>query len=278
MDSKAWASSLVSDFRKRNKGGVWLRMKCSQVADELDERIASPERIHQSSTPFCGYATLAYTVLKQSPQQYAWCAIGLFEDGIGHFGTLGGTKARLKPPSDLRTRSLPRSSNAPFSTMPQVDWMVLASLRDHFNHALFDVGESIPILGPIIKAIHGGATASEIVEALKQLGCTECYDQTNVSTPKELGNLFAAHGHVGAGRLVFLRIDGKLLTEERSSSKGGRGSHWVGLTEPLDFSPDKKWVSCKVFSWGDIYEIPGGGMMPTSEFLKRYYGFVVGKF
>jgi hypothetical protein len=281
MDSKAWAHWLVEEFRKRRSGGLWLHMRYDQIAAQLDARVDNPELINQNNTPFCGYAALAYSVAKNSPQQYVWFAIGLFEDGLGWFGVSGGKKARIVASSAVRTQRLPRMSKAPFDQMAEADWLVLASLREHFNAALFDVGEGIPIIGPLVRAIHGGATAGEVTGALSELGCTECYDQSSVHSTRDLGFAMAADGHFAAGHVVFLRIDADMLYADRYASPPGAlayGSHWVGLNSRIQLSPGKDWIELQVFSWGQLIDVPSGGYMRVDNFLSRFYGYVAGKF
>jgi hypothetical protein len=281
MDAKAWAHSLVADFRKRNKGGLWLHFNSNTVADELDKRIDNPELIHQNNTEFCAYASLAYSVASRYPESYVWFVICLFEDGIGWFGVTGGQKAKIVASSKVRTQRLPRMSDG--TPMAQADWIALASMREHFNSVLFDIGEGIPIIGPLVKALHSGTTSGEVAGALKQLGCTEVYDQSSTHSPRDMGFAMAADGHWSAGRLVMLFIDADLLdADKRTTSPGplSRGNHWVALNSRLTLSPDKQWIHFQVFSWGELMGVPDndGTFMPVSDFQKRFYGYVVGKF
>jgi hypothetical protein len=224
---------------------------------------------------------LAYTEASRYPQNYAWFAIALFEDGEGWFGAYGGKKARVRPSSSVRSSRLPMMPPPGSQQMPQADWMVLASLREHFNALLFDIGEGIPVLGLLVKALHGGATAGELADALKEIGATDVNDWTNVHSTVDFRWVTAADAHFAAGNWVFLRIDSDLLTPKHTQDPGfgSYGDHWVVLNSRIQLSPDKEWISFKCFSWGQIKDVPGPGMvMRVSQFLKFFYGFVVGKF
>jgi hypothetical protein len=280
MDSKSWAKWLVSEFRKRNAGGVWLNVQASQVANELDQRIDSPYLINQNSTPYCGYAAIAYNAAVRAPQDYAWFVISLFESGAGNFGLSNGSKVTIRPSAGLRNQRRPtlRFDDGSVTQMPQADWIAIASLHEHFIASVWDIGESIPIFSPLIRALHGGATPGEITDALKKLGCPQTYDQSSNLAHKDLGTLNAANGHYTRGRVVVLRINADLLTENCTTPTGliSRGNHWVGMAGPVQLSPDNAWVSAQVFSWGKLMEVPGGGMMETERFLSRFHGYVVG--
>jgi hypothetical protein len=276
MDPKDWAKSIISDFRGRNKAGMWVRLQCAQVADELAARVEEPKLINQNNTIFCAYAALAYNTAKRSPQQYAWCAVGLFEDAVGYFGVYGGKKAKLEPSDSLRKSALPRFQSGSDPVMPQADWMMLSSMREHFNGALWDVGEGIPILSPIIKEIHGGTTSGQVIDALKELGCTECYDQSTTHSTRGLDFALAASGHFDQGRLVVLFIESDMITDKYGTDPGifSQGDHWVGLNSPITLSADKQTISFQVFSWGRLIDIS----IPVVSFLRRFYGYVAGKF
>jgi len=153
---------------------------------------------------------------------------------------------------------------------------MLASLREHFNSMLFSVSEGIPIIGPLIRAIPKGTTPGSVIDALQELGCTDCYDQTSLTSTRDLGFAMAADGHFVAGRIVVLLIDANMLTSYYGKDPGpfGVADHWVGLNSRIALTADKKRIRFRVFSWGGLLNVD----IPTFAFLRLFYGYIVGKF
>jgi hypothetical protein len=267
---KQAAHVLVTDFRSRSSNVVWLSIQRAQVADDLDLRIDKPELISQNDTMWCGYASILFSIADREPETYAKFIIGLFEHGRWSLTiSRDGPAVPIAADESIRRGYLPRikTNTGTVETIPQADYVGLASLREHFKTTAAGVVETLKVFN-WIKDLHG-SQGGELCDALKKLGCKHTYDQSSVFSTRDLGYLNSAGGHQKSGRIVLVFIDASLLN---GGGNKGRANHWVALTSDVSYSPDRKRVMFEVFSWGQKYSVDE----PVDVVKARFFGYVVG--
>jgi hypothetical protein len=281
---KSQAKALVAAFRGRSANVVWFNVQRAQLADDLEARIDSPEKISQNDTMWCGYASILFRAADQDPEGYAKFVIDLFEGGKASLNMAGpGSAEPVEADESIRTGDLPRflDNNGKLSSlMPQADYVGLASLRKHFRTTAAAVVEWFKVLN-WLDDIHG-SQGGELCDALKKLGYQHTYDQSSVFSTRDLGYLNAASGHVDQNHVVSMLIDASLLKKpfayyadgsggaNGDNMNKGRGNHWVALTSPVTYSPDKKSAKFTVFSWGRKYTVDTS----VDVVQARFFGYV----
>lgn len=132
------AYDLLADFEASTLAGRWARLDKATIIAQTRQRLREPWEVNQGPTNTCGPAAVVVELARRSPRRYVRLVQSLFERG----------KFRLKNGDMVTTSSGLRSAPARSvtdgtrtRTVPDADWLVLASLRESAN-ALFSGPDS----------------------------------------------------------------------------------------------------------------------------------------
>jgi hypothetical protein len=271
--SKTVALAMVSQFSMRSGASAFpnLNVQRPVFAIQLSQRISAPEKINQGASSLCGPADFLYVLAVKNPMAFAQYAIDLYEKGSAWIG-----KLRVKPGGDCRDYR-PQG-------IVDVDWVILASLRDSSNHLLDyqDTGDEVA----------GITMPSGIAEWFDRSGYfTNIMNDTDVILDKGLYCLLKADQLLANGASVCLFLGANVL----QNKSGGNivPDHWVVLTSkvmlngaaaaPLltrgssidgDATLKGQPLSFDIFTWGGTQNI---GPIQLSKFLDYFYGYVSAK-
>jgi hypothetical protein len=256
--SKTAAKSLADDFAKRTTGPAFKCGTRADIVDGLKVRVDSPDKIFQGNTGLCPSATVLYAIALDKPEDYVKAVASLYETGTA---TLG--KWNLKPCADLKNYVLKATD-----TVPAVDWIPMASMRDSENWFIdFQATDD-----------DGGAWGDEVVKYLKKAGYTTVVEgEWNYFFAKNQAHLDrASELYSSKEHNVLLLIDADILTDA-DDAYSLEPNHWVVLASGISYTVGaggEKIVKLTVFSWGAKQDIS----MKFDYFIRHYYGFVACKF
>lgn len=269
MSDQDDAKALVDDFEKRTAPNSWPHLTRSEVASGLRSRIDDPDNIDQGNTSLCGPADFTRDIAEDRPKDYARAVIQLFETGGTRIGDLD-----IRPGHDLRGHILSAGAG-----IAQVDWIILASIRDSDNW-FFDYQSESDDASAI--------TMPHSKESwLKKAGYREVINDTNAVACKDLPNAIRASSLFSQGYKVALFINANMLSADDMNDVSLTPDHWVALTKPikvqsfnvahpgtLNEDPNSR-VELEVYSWGKTVAVPPGGKRLTDyHFRCNYYGFI----
>lgn len=160
------AYDAIDDFEASAARGVWPKLSKAEIVWGLRRRVLEPWRVDQGPTPFCGPAAIVFELARRDPARYVRIVRRLFETGSftdqRRKTITASRKLRTFPPHGEITED---SSGAKFHwSVPDVDWILLATLREDANLLLGVTGG----LGGL-NAAKGATTAWEMVTWSKRI-------------------------------------------------------------------------------------------------------------
>ncbi len=267
-----------------------------RFAIELALRARRPRSINQRSTVLCGAAGILSAYFKTDPKRATQFALDLVDDGAGML-----RQYRIEPQGRVKNDPPPKDFK-----MAPVDWVLLASLRYHFEPlaeliGLFSTAQADPLrqltkpgllyamlqnMGYTTVAdrtfgLDTFSTLTQVASAITRYGM---HGQSEASRGD--ANLKLAELDVNAGKLVFLWSFGDLtnFSPVRKKHKpfparsdtpakefdgiGFPALHWTLIRKLVVGSTD---VKIRHYSWGNARE----ATFPRDEFLEVYQGHVM---
>lgn len=269
-----------------------------RLAIELALRARRPRAVNQRNTVLCGAAAILSASFKTDPGRTLRFVLDLVRLGKG---TLRGYT--LEPYGCVKDEPPPTRFE-----MAQVDWVMLASLRYHFEPLAALVGMTLGqgAADPLRQLTKPGLLYS----TLQNMGYTRLADRTfgretftrnaqvasavtrawmhgQTETSRGEANLQLAIDDLRKGRLIFLWGYGELTTRspvrdpqgtpypdihgkpvKKNDSIGFPELHWT-LVRKLALHGDK--VQLRHYSWGDARE----ASFPKADFFNVYQGHVM---
>jgi hypothetical protein len=224
------ARQALEAFRTRpSPAHIWPRLSKTALVTEIAQRLDNPFWVHQQSEPLCGPASIVFELVQKRPERYVSFCQALFEQG-----GFQGVNAWVGAEADLRQRPNP-------GTMAQVDWMLMATMRDAEN-LFFDVDSD-----SAFEALAGMTLPGAMQGwARELLGCS-AVEFTSTEVWGEQDALKEARDTVQRGGVAFLCIN-SLLLENRCSSWDFWPNHWVALRGNVSIQ-DGGWY----WDWGPRY-------------------------
>ena len=213
----------LAEFEASALPGVWSYLSKVEVVSGVRQRITTPQLIDQKGTQFCGPASIAFELARRQPLRYVQICQSLFE--VGRFS---GRYRTFSASENLRGNGFPPG-------MAQVDWMLLATMREAENIFL-DVGDQIDGEWPedIKNSIKGLTTPWEICGWIYEvLG----YDESNFDNTLlwgEMSALETAREVWNSGGVVFLMINTDLL--DGGDAPIAYPDHWVVFNGELSIT------------------------------------------
>jgi hypothetical protein len=266
----AWALKLLKDFAARPGTSALWSYSRQVIADQLAIRVNDPTKLNQADTYLCGVTSVVRAWAQDSPVDYAWLGIQLYDLGRGRLGKGEMLGKVVSPSVELRRSALPTGMEA-------ADWMILASVHEACNIA--GVNNYTKDEGPL----HSKAWqyAREVVAAYKAAGYKNVIDHTDNLHANNFGinDLEKANEYLRQGYRVSLLINDRLLYDNQIGTQAlvATSDHWVGMLETLNVIGEYI-MAFKVFSWGEPRRVPqNGNRVLAADFFKEFYGFVAAR-
>jgi hypothetical protein len=265
-----WALKLLDDFSARpSSSPYWLYPRRDVVA-QLKERVNDPTKINQADTWLCGVTSVVRAWAQDTPVDYAWLGIQLYDLGRGRLGKGELLGKVVSPSADLRRSGLP-------DRMKPADWMILASVHEACNIA--GVRDYTKDEGPL--HYKAWQYAREVVAAYKAAGYKNVVDHTDNlhASNFDVADLEQANTYLRQGYRVSLLINDRLLSDKQIGTQAfvATSDHWIGMLETINVTGDYI-QAFNVFSWGQRRKVPQfKDRMMVQDFLKEFYGFVAAR-
>lgn len=138
----------LGEFVRRSAPLKFTKLDRATVAVQLLARVLNNSLVSQESFGICGPAAIAMETAHNRPLEYCKIATQLAEDGQSMLG-----KLVLKPNQRILDYD-------PGKSIPQVDWMVCASIRN----------ESTNLEKEFSKEVYGGSTLEEVFHWMVKAG------------------------------------------------------------------------------------------------------------
>jgi len=279
-DDAKWALKLINDFAAETTTGAFPSLDRGEVAKQLKIRVADPTKINQSNTWLCGVTSVMRAWAQDSPIDYAWLGIQLYNLGRGRLGKGQMLGQIVTPSADLRRSSLPHG-------MEEADWIVLASVHEAltlkfgsvFQDALGKLGGRNYTSDEGFQHYRAWQTAEEVAGAYKATGYRNVVDNTTYTSNKGIKDLEKANEYLRAGYRVSLLINMRLLQDEKMGGQSmiAHSDHWIGMLEPINVMGDFIWAF-NIFTWGKKRRVPEkGDKIKVTDFINQFYGFVAAR-
>lgn len=223
---------LIYNFEQSTQEGLWPSVDKAILIQGMKDRIITPTLVNQNDFPFCGPASIIYTLVRKNPLRYAALCRDLYL--TAHF--------------KMRTETLYVSGTTrtavPPASMNQADWVAMASLRDDEN-VLWDVEPDANDF------INGATTHWEMNGWTFELMGYNNADYHTTFVWGELDALDDARKSVEKNGVAYLMIDTDLI-------KGTQNSFWESL---FSTGYPKHWIVFEgdaTIDWGDWYAWDSG--------------------
>jgi hypothetical protein len=250
-------SDAITQFEKSTATGVWPQLQKLTLVNLLRTRVGNPYSVNQGQQVLCGPAAITFALINRDPLRYVQICQRLFE--LGSFGPPLTLSKTIQASNELR-------GHTPETNIPQIDWMLAATLREAEN-LFFSVTSKFGQL-TLDEAMKTWAT--ELLLDCHRTEVTSCY------TFGALEALQKAQTAIGRGGVAFLLIDSVLLGTGQGLNVAipmvGKinlhvPTHWITVAEPITISKNS---SFNCFTWAQKRPVD----KPQDEVLKNLYSVV----
>jgi hypothetical protein len=264
------AHAKINEFEKRSTGTDWLKIKKDHLVRGMRVRLENPNLISTRLVDLCGPAAFFRCLAEDDPVMYVKAIISLYETNSAWIGSrrfTAGQSLRMAAPPPPSLPFNPRSGQLA-SGMDQVDWVPLASLKDHestianYNHA----GGDFP----------GLTKPAGIEKWFRSAGYAAVTNDTNILCTKNLDHIKKAGSLHSLGYRICLRIDESMLKVASQNNLSIQPDRWVVLMSGVSLEGESR-VRLRVHSDGTVMSVPEQGEVSTKTLLKNYYGFVAAR-
>jgi hypothetical protein len=242
------AETTLVAFTTSTKKGMWHALDKSVMLGEIRARIHDPRQVNQGGQPFCGPVSVLFELVRRNPARYVEICQSLFEQGY-----LQGTTQRIQASDRLR------QSTQGNLRMPQVDWMVLATLREA-EVTIFAVEPNAPT---IIRNLTGMTKSWELIGWVKELLGYRNVKYNHAFLFSDLPVMRETDAVLKAGGVAFALITAEGLLNDRFAAFPVP-NHWISLLGGVNNDGNR--VTCDLYTWSKLYNLNIG----TRSF-KRYF-------
>lgn len=225
------AEKAINDFEQSIAPGAWTFLDKATLIADLRARVRDPFQVNQGGQPFCGPAAVLFELVRQQPLRYVEICRSLFLVGGFHSTTqyiASSDQLRQASRGDLR--------------MPQVDWMVLATLREMEN-VLFPVEPNAPDL---IRNLAGMTKSWEMKGWVREILGYSQVEYNHAYLMNDISAMNTAAEAIQAGGVAFALITAEgMLTDNPPLVPFP--SHWIGILGNIDVQGDP--VSFDIYTW-----------------------------
>lgn len=246
----------ITAFEQSRVPGVWRGLDKNQVIAQLRSRINDPFTLNQGSQPFCGPAVIIFELIRRDPLYYTKICRNLFQ--IGGFHTrssrwISASENLRNAIGDYR--------------MPEVDWMILSTLRESEN-LVVPIDLNIPTL---IRNIGGMTKSWEIAEWVKQILGYQKLEYKNTYLFGDIEAMQDVDRSLKFGGVALALInDGGLLRNQ--PPRIPYPSHWVSILGNIRVESSKN-VQFEVYTWGKKMQV----QVDEVTFKTHFWGVIVGQ-
>jgi hypothetical protein len=238
----------LNAFEAASVPGAWQFLDKATLIQEMRDRLANPFAINQGGQPFCGPAAVLFELVRTQPDRYVEICQSLF--------TIGGFHSQnhwIGASDELRQASCGNLR------MGQVDWMVLATLRESEN-SLFPVEPNAPDL---IRNLAGMTKSWEMIGWIKEiLGYTQV-EYNHAYLLNDLSALQKAEAAIAAGGAVFSLITAEgLLNHEWVIPIP---NHWVSILGNIQANDEN--TAFDIYTWSKQVHVA----IDTPTFRKYFW-------
>ena len=232
------AKDKIADFDLSKVPGVWSYLDKRQIIFEMRSRLENPFLVNQGYQPLCGPATVIFELVRKQPDRYVEICRSLYQ--IGGFHSQSGKW--ILPSNNLR-------ESGGDLKMPQVDWMLSATLRESEN-LLFPVAPDSPKL---MRNISGITKPWEIVGWMKEILGYKEIGYNNAYLFGDFPALGVAAEVLDAGGVAFALVTAKGLLVDKLPLVP-YPTHWIAILGNIkieETSGDRQTrIKFDCYSWG----------------------------
>jgi hypothetical protein len=226
-----------------SKSVFWPNLDLKQVHSGLIARIESPSLIWQSTSHLCGMATFFNVLAADDPYFYAYYVQSMYRICSAYLGY-------AKDSPIAKASKLVRGSALP-PGMAHVDWLALASLRDHLNQTMqygYKIGvpflKDIPLLGlpfsdHFLEAKVGFTAPEDLAAMLGSVGYQNVENLASRYYKAPATTLSKINGYLSKKYKVLVLLSPGIVSQDFGGSQSPPGSgamlHWVRIIENIDF-------------------------------------------
>lgn len=250
------AEAAIARFEQSLAPPAWVHLNKQQIITEIKARVKNPFQINQGGQPFCGPASVLFELIRKQPIRYVELCQSLFLVGGFHTSTGKWILApdRLKDVSKGELR------------MPQVDWMVLATLREA-ETMLFPVEPNAP---DIIRNLAGMTKSWEMKGWVKEILGYPRVEYNYAYLGGDFGALQEAEEAIAAGGVAFALVTAEgMLTS--NPPPVAFPSHWIVLLGGIVRQNGR--VSFDVYTWSRQMRVD----LSEGDFKRYLWAIVTGQ-
>lgn len=248
------AEAAIGDFEQSIAPSAWTFLDKATVIAEIRARVRNPFQINQGGQPFCGPAAVLFELVRKQPLRYVELCRSLFL--IGGFQ---GASRYIASSEQLR-----RSSHGDLK-MPQVDWMVLATLREMEN-LLFPVEPNAPDL---LRNLAGMTKSWEMKGWVQEILGYPTVEYHHAYLMNDISAMNAAAAAIQAGGVAFALITAEGMLSHQPPIVP-LPNHWIALLGNLAVQGEP--VSFDVYTWSKPMHL----QMDASSLKKYLWATVTG--
>jgi hypothetical protein len=242
------AIALLEAFEASIVPGAWQFLDKATVIGEMRDRLSNPFAINQGGQPFCGPAAVLFELVRKQPERYVELCQNLFAIGGFH-----SQNHYIAASDELRAAS---TGNL---RMAQVDWMVLATLRDAETQ-LFPVEPNAPDL---IRNLAGMTKSWELIGWVKEILGYQQVDYNHAYLLNDLSALQKAETAIAHGGVAFSLITAEGLISHEWVIPAP--NHWVTILGNVEANDDR--TAFDIYTWSKQVRID----IDTPTFRKYFW-------
>lgn len=248
------ALEAIEGFAKSSAPSAWAFLDKATIVADLRSRVSDPFQINQGGQPFCGPAAVLFELVRKQPLRYVRIYQSLFETGY-----FQAANHWLSAPNELR-----QASRGDLH-MSQVDWMVLATLRQSEN-LLFPVEPNAP---DMIRNLAGMTKSWEMRGWIKEILGYRKSEYYHAYLMNDVSALNQAAAAIQAGGVAFALItaEGMLQTNPPPIPFP---SHWIALLGNVLVTNSQ--VSFDIYTWSKKLHLD----LDLPSFKKYFWATVTG--
>jgi hypothetical protein len=224
------AEAAIAQFAQSPLPGVWPFLDKATLLVELRDRVQNPFQVSQGGQPFCGPAVVLFELVRTQPVKYVQFCESLFNTGQFH----GKTK------SIVASEKLRHASRGNL-LMSQVDWMVLATMRESENR-LFPVEPNAPEL---IRNLAGMTKSWELMGWIREILDYPQVKYNQAYLFNDLSALQEASDTLQAGGIAIALITAETLLQNKPMPP--LPTHWIGILGGVQI--DRRQVHFDLYTW-----------------------------
>lgn len=252
------ARDAIAEFERSRVPGVWPGLDRDRIVAGMRSRLDDPFRVRQGGQPFCGPAAIGFELIRRDPVRYVQICRNLFQ--IGGFHTRGDRWISASPRL--------RESRGNFQ-MPDVDWMLLSTLRESEN--IFLPVE--PASPDLVRNLAGITKPWEIAGWTREiLG----YSDVKSNPAYLFGDINVLENTatvLNGGGVAFALINSDGLLEDKPPLVP-HPNHWIVVLGDISISGsgDRHFVQFEVYSWAKKIRVAVDGRTFSAHFWEVITG------